>query len=379
MNWLFFIFGIILIGILFLYFSGINEDILFSPDGEGYGYGEGDCDLCDEHMRCVNGECFGAGFYKDSLVLMTSEPSESYKKISEINSGEMVVGYDFSLDENVLKEVQEVASEVSLNLIKIVFSEGEDIIATDNLFIFTDDGWKKIIGGEEPLRVGDIIFGDVEKEVVDIIILNEALEVYYLKVDGDRYFIDDPIMVSNSPCVADCSGKECGEDGCGGICGECSSNYTCSDEGECVSNCSLDICLNYDCGSWDNGCGGTLDCGSCLEGSCSSNGKCVVKESCVPDCSGKDCGSDRCGGSCGSCYRGESCENSKCVKKGSGGVLSNEELPESSESEGEESSGVPWGKYLLIFGVVMLVLFLVGVVGFLIFRILKVKKKKGGK
>jgi hypothetical protein len=57
-------------------------------------------------------------------------------------------------------------------------------------------------------------------------------------------------------CIPDCEGKVCGDDECGGSCGECSSEYICT------------------------------------------NGACA----CVPKCAGRECGSNGCpGGSCGEC------------------------------------------------------------------------------
>src|SRR6185437_12081647 len=67
------------------------------------------------------------------------------------------------------------------------------------------------------------------------------------------------------------TGKNCGSDGCGGTCGTCSSEQTCT------------------------------------------NGVCVA--SCVPDCSGKTCGSDGCGGKCGSCSGGLTCDQSGAYVK----------------------------------------------------------------
>ena len=57
-------------------------------------------------------------------------------------------------------------------------------------------------------------------------------------------------------CTSKCDGIECGDDGCGGTCGDCPG-----DDNECVL------------------------------------GECK----CDPDCSGKECGSDGCGGYCGGC------------------------------------------------------------------------------
>jgi hypothetical protein len=56
-------------------------------------------------------------------------------------------------------------------------------------------------------------------------------------------------------CLPDCDGKQCGEDGCGDLCGTCEE--------------------------WEQ----------CVDGACQ----------CTPDCEGKECGEDGCGESCGEC------------------------------------------------------------------------------
>ena len=119
-------------------------------------------------------------------------------------------------------------------------------------------------------------------------------------------------------CTPDCSGKECGDDGCGGVCDYCADDaepfcdletYTCVAL-ECVPACPPD----WRCG--DDGCGGT--CGECPTEApfCSPDHACV--EECVPDCDGRACGGDGCGGTCGGqCAGGESCnEGGQCVPAG---------------------------------------------------------------
>jgi Cys-rich repeat protein len=95
-------------------------------------------------------------------------------------------------------------------------------------------------------------------------------------------------------CTPQCSGKECGPDGCGHTCGSCLSNEVCQD-GTCV--CVPD-CAGKECG--DDGCGG-----SCPD-TCSFGQVCHDYQCCTPQCPG-ECGDDGCGGSCGSCGTNESC------------------------------------------------------------------------
>jgi hypothetical protein len=69
--------------------------------------------------------------------------------------------------------------------------------------------------------------------------------------------------VETGACVPTCEGRVCGEDGCGGLCGECKKGKFCNESFQC--------------------------------------------ETCVPDCEGRVCGADGCGGLCGDCPGGWSC------------------------------------------------------------------------
>ena len=91
-------------------------------------------------------------------------------------------------------------------------------------------------------------------------------------------------------CVPACFGKACGDDGCGGVCGECLEHATCMPDATCCDN----ACGARQCGP--DACGGS--CGECADGEvCLADmGMC-----CVPACEGKTCGSDGCGGECGEC------------------------------------------------------------------------------
>ncbi|OGI12261.1 hypothetical protein A3K64_02960 [Candidatus Micrarchaeota archaeon RBG_16_36_9] len=80
------------------------------------------------------------------------------------------------------------------------------------------------------------------------------------------------------------------------------------------STCTPQTCqqLGYNCGSWSDGCSGTINCGSCSAGlNCNTNGQCS-SQACIPSCVGKNCGSDGCGGSCGTCTAPQTCNNGVC-------------------------------------------------------------------
>ena len=116
--------------------------------------------------------------------------------------------------------------------------------------------------------------------------------------------------VEDGPCVPQCAGKVCGSDGCQGTCGTCGGDSVCVDGACCTPDCSGAVC-----GS--DGCGGS--CGSCASGETCESGACVPG-TCQPACAGKECGSDGCQGTCGQCEAGEVCEAGLCVPEGAAAV-----------------------------------------------------------
>ena len=63
-------------------------------------------------------------------------------------------------------------------------------------------------------------------------------------------------------CVPDCAGKECGDDGCGGSCGECDPSQECMPWEQICAWVDYPDCNQKECG--DDGMGGS--CGFCEEG-----------------------------------------------------------------------------------------------------------------
>ena len=117
-------------------------------------------------------------------------------------------------------------------------------------------------------------------------------------------------------CAPACDGKVCGDDGCGGSCGECAEGETCNANGtacefcDAVANCDGKVC-------GDDGCDGS--CGECLEGETCSDDQteCIP---CIPACSDPlgnpyECGDDGCGGVCGVCADTDVCQGHVCVPK----------------------------------------------------------------
>ena len=112
-----------------------------------------------------------------------------------------------------------------------------------------------------------------------------------------------------------CAGRTCGADPCGNPCGTCPAGKGCDSTGNCVAiptecvakatagcpGCACEACVCNGNGSfggdaaccstaWDSACAG--DCGAYCGGPTCP---------CVPACAGKTCGPDGCGGTCGTC------------------------------------------------------------------------------
>ena len=102
-----------------------------------------------------------------------------------------------------------------------------------------------------------------------------------------------------SPTTCQLQNKNCGSisNGCGGSlnCGTCQSGYSCGTNNICVQNtnpnpvCTPTTCQiqGKNCGTISNGCGGSLNCGTCQSGySCGTNNICVQNTNPLPPSAG---------------------------------------------------------------------------------------------
>ena len=93
-------------------------------------------------------------------------------------------------------------------------------------------------------------------------------------------------------CVPNCEDKECGDDGCGGSCGDCGEAMTCTSDHLCstVENPCLAACDDLECG--DGGVAG-CNCGECgfYYSVCNEHGRCEASsDPCHFACEGRECG-----------------------------------------------------------------------------------------
>jgi hypothetical protein len=105
-------------------------------------------------------------------------------------------------------------------------------------------------------------------------------------------------------CTPSCTGKQCGDDGCGEPCGLCDKPPadTCLDGSTLRDYDLAGTCLP----AWT--CSYAYTDLACPNGC--ANGAC---KGCQPACGGKACGGDGCGGSCGSCGKNQSCAGGTCA------------------------------------------------------------------
>ena len=109
-------------------------------------------------------------------------------------------------------------------------------------------------------------------------------------------------------CTPSCGLAECGDDGCGGSCGECTEPFGCSG--------SICVLTGGTCGDGSCEPAAFEDCKTCaVDCACAGGDTCLFEsgECCTPACDGKDCGDDGCGGSCGGCAAGFTCDGSQCT------------------------------------------------------------------
>jgi MYXO-CTERM domain-containing protein len=159
-----------------------------------------------------------------------------------------------------------------------------------------------------------------------------------------------PSKIALAACPA---GDNCGSvpDGCGGTlnCGTCASPLTCGGGGTpnvCGGCTPLTACPAGDnCGTVSDGCGGMLSCGTCTSPQTCGGGGTANVCGCTPLAvcpAGDDCGtlSNGCGGMlfCGNCGAGQTCTGNTCVASSSSSSTSSSSTSTSSSSSSSTSS-----------------------------------------
>lgn len=134
-------------------------------------------------------------------------------------------------------------------------------------------------------------------------------------VDGDSLAAVETVEAVTDACAPDCEGRQCGSDGCGGVCGVCRlAVEICTEEGDCAAqscDSSKDCPVGLVC---EKSIGECVVCTGHED--CEPNSVCGTDFQChqlVPCTSDKDCQAtgeicDKEGGWCAECLGPEDCE-----------------------------------------------------------------------
>ncbi len=252
----------------------------------------GSCGSCAPGEACTGGLCLPAA----DCVVDDAEPDES--------GGEPALTPGVALYRSICPAGDVDYAAFSLAVADDIVLETSGGGGGDTLLMLLDGAGRELAADDDS---GPDLFSRIEMA---------ALPAGDYLVRVSEYGDDDAIasyaitLTTSGGCTPDCTGRECGTDGCGGSCGPCPPGESCNAAGQCAVVCTP-ACTGRECGP-DN-CGGS--CGSCAPGeSCSATGRCEA--GCIPACGQRVCGDDLCGGSCGTCEAGLVCNAlGQCVQE----------------------------------------------------------------
>lgn len=197
-------------------------------------------------------------------------------------SGESCTELDSTIknEETLIVGNYQVHTVISgINAVQLIISYSGNVESTDQM----EKGEKVILGNGNYLIVTDIIYEDSPGGIKQA-----------------------TFSIGDCCSGLSCQSGICKSFSCKSNSGECSSTDDCCSGLSCIDGacCILETCasLNYNCGTWDNGCLGTLMCGTCGTGETCSNGICSTCKSSGQSCNGDD-----------DCCSGLNCENNFCV------------------------------------------------------------------
>ena len=153
-----------------------------------------------------NYECFTAG-----TKILLSDGSE--KNIEDVKTGDIVVSYNLSTNENENKVVGRLLSVLSDHISYVSLSNGTILKVTNDHPIYTNKGWAAIdvelTKTKYDIPVLNLIVGSMVRtidgsvEVISIETKDEATMTFTLKdVEDNANFYADSVLVHNRPMVA---------------------------------------------------------------------------------------------------------------------------------------------------------------------------------
>ncbi|MBU2104531.1 MAG: DUF4215 domain-containing protein [Nanoarchaeota archaeon] len=189
-------------------------------------------------------------------------------------------------------------------------TSSEQELATSDLSSKIESGGNLL--EDKILFIGDINAMQPNTEVLAI--FNLENDIYSVEIAPFRYQEENNKMMfvncgkaktkesvncsEEIPCIPDCMGKQCGDDGCGGNCPPgCDTGFFCDAVRQCISeSCtpSPGVCLGLECGLVTNGTCGSVSCGTCTSGfTCNLTRQCepipVCGDSIIQEEIGEEC------------------------------------------------------------------------------------------
>ncbi len=205
------------------------------PDGCG-----GSCGTCPDGSECAaNGECVDCGICEDPQHPCGDVPEQGVCAGNTLHQcvADVLVETDCTLDNRVCGfEAQALGGAGGFDCIPATGGECADLPAT---------------GSCSGNTLTECVNGAASTQ--DCTATNEICGW-----DGDSFD-----CIPSAACTPLCSGKECGDDGCGGSCGTCDPGLGCASNGEChtCDECTIDA----DCD----------DANACTADVCGADGNCA--------------------------------------------------------------------------------------------------------
>jgi hypothetical protein len=223
----------------------------------------GSCGLCEPGRACADGVCVVAstpGTCADPLPLAGTDPNAPLPAGLYVTAGDNTGGFDEVIPPCDPIPAPEKVFKLVVNQVMGIDAQAYGIDTVLSIHAGTCGG--TLIGCNDDAAPP----GDFGSHVFKLL----QPGTYVIVVNGFDGHAVGPftLAVRLVPgCVPQCDGKFCGDDGCGGTCGDCAVGEICNGAARCVPS------------------------------------------PCTPQCGGRQCGSDGCGGSCGDCPAGKACDD----------------------------------------------------------------------
>ncbi len=181
--------------------------------------------------------------------------------------------------------IYDLGNEKNVSYLKIAFYGGNQRIQYFDIDLSSDkNSWTSVYKGNssgKTLELEKFDFPDKNSRYIRI--------VGHKNSYNDWNSLTEVEIYGSGQCTPKCSGKQCGDNGCGGSCGTCPTGQSCNSTGQCISACTNECSFGQKrCNANYSQTCGNYDADSCLEWS--NNYMCNDNSLCTTDsCSNGEC------------------------------------------------------------------------------------------